>query len=126
MIIYKFVVFDNFIIFLVEFNKNSLKKNTPTVYVIKELYLTTPTHNAGYSIFAWKGEQEDDFWWCIDRCITGPAQGDGEPWQPNMILDDGGDLTHSIIKKYPQVFRSMKGIVEESVTGVHRFVAACE
>jgi len=76
---------------------------------------------AGYSIFAWKGEQEEDFWWCIDRCITGP-QGDqgGEPWQPNMILDDGGDLTHSIIKKYPHVFRNMKGIVEESVTGVHR------
>jgi len=69
---------------------------------------------AGYSVFAWKGEQEDDFWWCIDRCIN------ADNWTPNMILDDGGDLTHSIIKKYPDVFRSMKGIVEESVTGVHR------
>jgi len=67
-------------------------------------------------IFAWKGQGEDDFWWCIDKCIT------ADNWQPNMILDDGGDLTHSIIKKYPTLFRTMKGIVEESITGVHRFV----
>lgn len=69
---------------------------------------------AGYSIFAWKGQEEEDFWWCIEKCIT------AEGWQPNMILDDGGDLTHSIIRKYPALFRTMKGIVEESVTGVHR------
>ena len=71
---------------------------------------------SGYSIFAWKGQEEEDFWWCIEKCIT------AEGWQPNMILDDGGDLTHSIIRKYPQLFRTMKGIVEESVTGVHRSV----
>nr|CAB3220658.1 putative adenosylhomocysteinase 3 [Phallusia mammillata] len=69
---------------------------------------------AGYSVFAWKGEEEEDFWWCIEKCIT------SDGWHPNMILDDGGDLTHSIIKKYPTIFRGMKGIVEESVTGVHR------
>uniref|UniRef100_A0A672GWA8 S-adenosyl-L-homocysteine hydrolase NAD binding domain-containing protein n=1 Tax=Salarias fasciatus TaxID=181472 RepID=A0A672GWA8_SALFA len=65
-------------------------------------------------VFAWKGESEDDFWWCIDRCVN------VEGWQPNMILDDGGDLTHWIYKKYPNMFKKIKGIVEESVTGVHR------
>ncbi|KAI1239570.1 hypothetical protein IHE44_0012696, partial [Lamprotornis superbus] len=60
------------------------------------------------------GESEDDFWWCIDRCVN------VEGWQPNMILDDGGDLTHWIYKKYPNMFKKIKGIVEESVTGVHR------
>ena len=79
------------------------------------VFLLLLSHCSGYSIFAWKGEEEDDFWWCIDRCINTQSG-----WKPNMILDDGGDLTHSIIKKYPDVFRNMKGIVEESVTGVHR------
>lgn len=69
---------------------------------------------AGFSIFAWRGESEEDFWWCIDRCVT------AENWQPNMILDDGGDATHLILKKYPAMFKMIKGIVEESVTGVHR------
>ncbi|XP_029552492.1 putative adenosylhomocysteinase 3 isoform X1 [Salmo trutta] len=68
----------------------------------------------GFPVFAWKGESEDDFWWCIDHCVS------LEAWQPNMILDDGGDLTHWIDKKYPNIFKMMKGIVEESVTGVHR------
>ncbi|KAM6151986.1 adenosylhomocysteinase 3 [Erethizon dorsatum] len=68
----------------------------------------------GFPVFAWKGESEDDFWWCIDRCVN------VEGWQPNMILDDGGDLTHWIYKKYPNMFKKIKGIVEESVTGVHR------
>ncbi|KAL4658654.1 adenosylhomocysteinase 2 isoform X1 [Arapaima gigas] len=70
--------------------------------------------DAGVAVFAWKGETEDDFWWCIDRCIS--MQG----WQPNMILDDGGDLTHWVYKKYPGIFKKIRGIVEESVTGVHR------
>ncbi|XP_055797229.1 putative adenosylhomocysteinase 3 [Salvelinus fontinalis] len=68
----------------------------------------------GFPVFAWKGESEDDFWWCIDHCVS------LEAWQPNMILDDGGDLTHWIDKKYPSIFKMIKGIVEESVTGVHR------
>ncbi|KAK6321400.1 hypothetical protein J4Q44_G00083760 [Coregonus suidteri] len=66
------------------------------------------------AVFAWKGESEDDFWWCIDKCVN------MEGWQPNMILDDGGDLTHWVYKKYPNVFKKIRGIVEESVTGVHR------
>uniref|UniRef100_A0A4W5M1H0 Adenosylhomocysteinase-like 1 n=1 Tax=Hucho hucho TaxID=62062 RepID=A0A4W5M1H0_9TELE len=68
----------------------------------------------GVPVFAWKGESEDDFWWCIDRCVN------TEGWQANMILDDGGDLTHWVYKKYPSVFKKAQGIVEESVTGVHR------
>jgi len=67
-------------------------------------------------VFAWRGEDEDDFWWCIDRCIS------NESWQPNMVLDDGGDATHLLVKKYNSIFKvdSFKGIVEESITGVHR------
>ncbi|XP_028815238.1 S-adenosylhomocysteine hydrolase-like protein 1 isoform X2 [Denticeps clupeoides] len=68
----------------------------------------------GFPVFAWKGESEDDFWWCIDRCVS------LDGWQANLVLDDGGDLTHCIYKKYPNVFKYIKGIVEESVTGVHR------
>ncbi|XP_072306166.1 S-adenosylhomocysteine hydrolase-like protein 1 isoform X1 [Eucyclogobius newberryi] len=68
----------------------------------------------GVPVFAWKGESEDDFWWCIDRCVT------SDGWQANMILDDGGDLTHWVYKKYPNTFKKVRGIVEESVTGVHR------
>uniref|UniRef100_A0A8C1LIX2 Adenosylhomocysteinase like 2b n=2 Tax=Cyprinus carpio TaxID=7962 RepID=A0A8C1LIX2_CYPCA len=64
----------------------------------------------GFSVFAWKGESEDDFWWCIDRCVN------VEGWQPNMILDDGGDLTHWIYKKYPNMFKKIKGIVEEIIS----------
>ncbi|XP_029992015.1 S-adenosylhomocysteine hydrolase-like protein 1 isoform X3 [Sphaeramia orbicularis] len=69
---------------------------------------------AGISVFAWRGESEEDFWWCIDRCVS------AQTWQPNMILDDGGDLTHWIHKKYSTMFLKIKGIVEESVTGVYR------
>lgn len=69
---------------------------------------------SGFSIFAWRGETEEDFWWCIDKCVN------AENWQPNMILDDGGDATHLMLKKYPAMFKMIKGIVEESVTGVHR------
>jgi adenosylhomocysteinase len=65
-------------------------------------------------VFAWRGETEEDFWWCIDKCVN------AENWQPNMILDDGGDATHLMLKKYPAMFKMIKGIVEESVTGVHR------
>ncbi|CAF3409965.1 unnamed protein product [Rotaria socialis] len=71
-------------------------------------------------IFAWKGQSDDDFWWSIKKAI-GTEQG----WQPNMILDDGGDLTHYCHKHYATLFSTMKGIVEESVTGVHRLYQMC-
>ncbi|KAB7506903.1 Adenosylhomocysteinase 3 [Armadillidium nasatum] len=59
-------------------------------------------------------KSEEDFWWCIDKSIN------AENWQPNMILDDGGDATHLMLKKYSAMFKMIKGICEESVTGVHR------
>ena len=100
------------------------------------------------SVFAWRGESEEDFWWCIEQCIS------AENWQPNMVLDDGGDATHLLVKKFNSIFRvdtfkvcyltllrvvvtinshpkryvdinicniiCSQGIVEESITGVHR------
>ena len=65
--------------------------------------------------FAWKGESEEEFWWCIEQTIHGP---DG--WIPNLILDDGGDLTVIMHEKYPEMMKDIKGISEETTTGVHR------
>ena len=70
---------------------------------------------AGIPTFAWKGETEEEFWWCIEQTIFGP---DG--WKPNMILDDGGDLTQIMHEKYPELMKEIKGISEETTTGVHR------
>ena len=70
---------------------------------------------AGVPVFAWKGMNEEEFWWCIDRTITGP---DG--WTPNMILDDGGDLTLRMHEKHPEMLQDVRGISEETTTGVHR------
>lgn len=66
-------------------------------------------------VFAWKGETEEEFWWCIDQTIFGP-----DNWRPNMILDDGGDLTQVMHEKYPELMKDVKGISEETTTGVHR------
>ena len=70
---------------------------------------------AGVPVFAWKGETEDEAWWCIEQTIFGP---DG--WRPNMILDDGGDLTQIMHDKYPELLDDVKGLSEETTTGVHR------
>jgi len=70
---------------------------------------------AGIPVFAWKGENEEEFWWCIDQTIFGP-----DNWRPNMILDDGGDLTQIMHEKYPELMKDVKGISEETTTGVHR------
>ncbi len=66
-------------------------------------------------VFAWKEESEEEFWWCIEQTIFGP---DG--WRPNMILDDGGDLTQIMHDKYSDLLKDIKGISEETTTGVHR------
>lgn len=66
-------------------------------------------------VFAWKGETEEEFWWCIDQTIEG-----NDGWHPNMILDDGGDLTIRLHQKYPHLLSQIKGITEETTTGVHR------
>jgi len=70
---------------------------------------------AGVPVFAWKGMDEEEFWWCIEQTVRGP---DG--WTPNMILDDGGDLTLLMHQKYPEMLKDVRGISEETTTGVHR------
>lgn len=69
----------------------------------------------GVPVFAWKGMNEEEFWWAIDKTIEGPGG-----WVPNMILDDGGDLTLRIIEKFPNLMKGIKGISEETTTGVLR------
>jgi adenosylhomocysteinase len=70
---------------------------------------------AGVPVFAWKGMSEEEFWWCIEQTLRGP---DG--WTPNMILDDGGDVTKLVHEKYPEMLKDVRGISEETTTGVHR------
>ena len=69
----------------------------------------------GVPVFAWKEESEEEFWWCIDQTIIGP---DG--WRPNMILDDGGDLTQLMHERTPELLDDVRGISEETTTGVLR------
>jgi len=66
-------------------------------------------------VFAWKEETEEEFWWCIDQTIEGP---DG--WRPNMLLDDGGDLTVVMHEKHQDLLEDVRGLSEETTTGVHR------
>jgi len=70
---------------------------------------------AGIPVFAWKGETEEEYWWCVEQTIVGP---DG--WTPNMILDDGGDLTGVLHDKHPEIMKGIKGLSEETTTGVKR------
>src|ERR1700678_4202390 len=65
---------------------------------------------SGVPVFAWKGMNEDEFWWCIEQTVRGPAQGTGEPWTPNMILDDGSDLTLLMHQKYPEMLADVRGV----------------
>jgi adenosylhomocysteinase len=73
---------------------------------------------SGVPVFAWKGETEEEFLWCIEQTILK----DGKPWNVNMILDDGGDLTEMVHNKYPKLLEQIHGITEETTTGVHRLV----
>tara|TARA_B110000014_G_scaffold144418_1_gene100322 strand:- start:234 stop:1538 length:1305 start_codon:yes stop_codon:yes gene_type:complete len=65
-------------------------------------------------VFAWKGETEDEYWWCIDQTLDFNGEG------PNILLDDGGDLTIRVLEKYPNLCSQIKGVSEETTTGVHR------
>ncbi|OHC04983.1 MAG: adenosylhomocysteinase [Planctomycetes bacterium RIFCSPLOWO2_12_FULL_40_19] len=71
---------------------------------------------AGVAVYAWKGQTEEEGEWCIEQTILK----DGQPWDANMLLDDGGDLTAMVHEKYPQMLDSIHGITEETTTGVHR------
>ena len=68
---------------------------------------------AGIPVFAWKGETEEEYWWCVKQTIEGKKD-----WKPNMILDDGGDLTGLMHKDYKDLLKGVKGISEETTTGV--------
>jgi len=70
---------------------------------------------AGIPVFAWKGETEEEYIWCIKQTIEGDKN-----WVPNMILDDGGDLTKIIHEEYPEILKNIKGVSEETTTGVAR------
>ena len=70
----------------------------------------------GIPVFAWKGETEEEYEWCLDQTICK----DGKPWDANMILDDGGDLTAKIHNEYPDMLKTIHGVSEETTTGVHR------
>lgn len=70
---------------------------------------------AGIPVFAWKGETEEQYWWCVEHTIKGP-----NGWTPNLLLDDGGDLTQVIHQQYPELLAQIKGVSEETTTGVAR------
>lgn len=69
----------------------------------------------GIPVFAWKGETEEEYWWCVEQTLKGPNN-----WTPNLLLDDGGDLTQIIHQKYPELLTTIKGVSEETTTGVAR------
>jgi len=69
----------------------------------------------GIPVFAWKGETEEEYWWCIEQTVSGPND-----WQPNMLLDDGHDLTWWIHEKHPHLLEDIRGVTEETTTGIHK------
>lgn len=71
----------------------------------------------GIPVFAWKGETEEEYWWCIEQTVRGP---DG--WTPNMILDDGHDLTGYIHDRHPELIAGIHGVTEETTTGIHKLL----
>jgi adenosylhomocysteinase len=77
---------------------------------------------SGVAVYAWKGQTNEEGEWCIEQTILK----DGKPWDANMILDDGGDLTNMIHDKYPQMLAKIHGITEETTTGVHRLMEMLE
>jgi len=71
----------------------------------------------GIPVFAWKGETEEEYWWCIEQTVRGP-----NGWTPNMILDDGHDLTGYIHDQHPDLLPGIKGVTEETTTGIHKLL----
>ncbi len=69
----------------------------------------------GVPVFAWKGESEEEYWWCIEQTLLGP-----NGWVPNLLLDDGGDLTKYVHDERPDLFEHLRGVSEETTTGVLR------
>ena len=77
----------------------------------------------GIPVFAWKGETEDEYEWCIEQTLRGPAKGPSGGWTPNMVLDDGGDATKVLHDRHPGLLAEIRGISEETTTGVNRLYA---
>ena len=75
---------------------------------------------AGVAVFAWKGETEEEYDWCIEQTLRGPDSGPYAGWRPNMVLDDGGDATLILHERYPDLLAEVRGVSEETTTGVHR------
>lgn len=75
----------------------------------------------GIPVFAWKEETEEEYWWCIEQTVNAE-----NGWKPNILLDDGGDLTQLIHEKYPEMLADIKGVSEETTTGVHRLYQMME
>ena len=75
---------------------------------------------SGVPVFAWKGETEAEYWWCIDQTLDFDGKG------PNLLLDDGGDLTQVILEQHPEMHAEIKGVSEETTTGVHRLYQLME
>ena len=69
----------------------------------------------GIPVFAWKGETEEEYWWCIERTLSGPND-----WRPNMLLDDGHDLTWYVHEHHPGLLENIRGVTEETTTGIHK------
>lgn len=74
----------------------------------------------GIPVFAWKGETEEEYWWCIDQTLDFDGKG------PNLLLDDGGDLTQVILEQHPEMHADIRGVSEETTTGVHRLYQLME
>jgi adenosylhomocysteinase len=70
---------------------------------------------SGVPVFAWKGETEEEYWWCLEKTLFGPKE-----WRPNLLIDDGGDITQAVHEKFPELLKEIRGVSEETTTGVHR------
>ncbi|MBV8890128.1 MAG: adenosylhomocysteinase [Alphaproteobacteria bacterium] len=77
----------------------------------------------GIAVYAWKGETEEEYEWCIEQTLRGPDGGPYAGWRPNMILDDGGDATKILHDHHPDLLANIRGVSEETTTGVHRLYA---
>src|SRR5580698_1808514 len=75
----------------------------------------------GIPVFAWKGMSEEEYWWAVDQTLSGPGG-----WKPNMLLDDGGDMTKRVHENFPELLKDIRGVSEETTTGVHRLYEMME
>ena len=87
---------------------------SPFKFYVEINICITAMAKAGIPVYAWKGETDEEYLWCVEQTVMFP---DGKPL--NMILDDGGDLTNLVHEKYPQLLEGIKGLSEETTTGVH-------